>query len=158
MDSCLFVTLVYEANSYNSELSSYFIMLPMRRVQHGRFWACALSNVLELSKWSVVGCLNGIRSQDRCVNSKTSYTCSPVRERKVPWQCVVLWNVLFRQQGRGRLLLAAVRLPPSSPELWAAREAHLQLQLIQAPIAGALDLLLNSNSFACVSLDHCRTY
>ena len=102
VDSCLFVTLVYEANSYNSELSSYFIMLPMRRVQHGRFWACALSNVLELSKWSVVGCLNGIRSQDRCVNSKTLYTCSPVRERKVlvAWQCVVLWNVLFRQQAR----------------------------------------------------------
>ena len=56
-------------------------------------------------------------------------------------------NVLYYEtfcfvskQGRGRLLLAAVRLPPSSPELWAAREAHLQLKLLQAPIAGALDV------------------
>ena len=156
------MTLVYEANSYNSELSSYFIMLPMRRVQHGRFWACALSNVLELSKWSVVGCLNGIRSQDRCVNSKTSYTCSPVRERKVlvPWQCVVLWNVLFRQQGRGRLLICSQLC--GCRHLHRSCGRHVRLtsssSYFKLPLLELWMLLLNSNSFACVSLDHSRTY
>ena len=52
--------------------------------------------------------------------------------------CIMKRSVSSARQGRGRLLLAAVRLPPSSPELWAAREAQLKLQLIQAPIAGAL--------------------
>ena len=49
-------------------------------------------------------------------------------------------SVSSARQGSSLDLLAAVRLPPSSPELWAAREAHLQLKLLQAPIAGALDV------------------
>ena len=51
-------------------------------------------------------------------------------------------SVSSARQGSSLDLLAAVWKPPSSPERRAAREAHLQLQLLQARMAGGLEVTL----------------
>ena len=49
-------------------------------------------------------------------------------------------SVSSARQGSSLDLLAAVWKPPSSPERRAAREPHLQLQLLQAHLAGGLEV------------------